>query len=705
MKKKKIETIPFLELEEGSSEKGILFIGKTICLTIDDVEHIFLEIYKNQEEGKRIPVLRYVMTHKEWGMYDPETGIWSRRGITSCDHGTGFCWYKEYNSAAIGYQERRKANILQTEEDLTRIKVFFTNTKVWDDRDWWEYFKKKENDLKHLEKKKQFERREKALQERIANTPELNEIKILEYAEDAIFHRKHMLYYKKKGKRAKICCSKCGGVYEGRFKTGESYKSQFEKHIEEPGEGSVGTCSLCGEKGWYKCQGKAKREYKQKSHIFLVDKYMEKGIVVRYIEVDKQWQLEEYCGDNGLPEMHGAYEKNEGVEIARTYFEPGKKCQTDFQKYDGYRGKNYWDDCNLYGMNSISIGKAVIHPDSWKNLKESEFQYCQLEEYCREVKEEMNILRYLECYRRIPQMEILVKMGLSAFVKEILSGNEHMIKNKKGKRLDDFLGIHKERIAMFMQQKGKVSLLRILQAEKELEEKWTQEQIWKLEELGLSKADIQFILQIMSLQKALNIIEKYAGCEYGKKCLRVQEQLRNTATTYIDYLKMRRNLGYDLTNTIYQKPRNLMEAHRNMITEQDKEKADKRIKETEEKFPDIRKNYRKLRNRYFYEDETFLIRPARSAEEIVMEGRTLHHCVGGDGYLSKHNKGVSIILMLRIKENAEIPYITVEINDTGIIQWYGMNDRKPDKENMDKWLADYVNYLKEKRELAVNKTA
>src|SRR5699024_2006844 len=98
----------------------------------------------------------------------------------------------------------------------------------------------------------------------------------------------------------------------------------------------------------------------------------------------------------------------------------------------------------------------------------------------------------------------------------------------------------------------------------------------------------------------------------------------------------------------------------------------------------IRKCYRNLRKKYFYEDENYMIRPARSAEEIVMEGRTLHHCVGGAGYLNSHNTGKTYILMLRYKKEPEIPYITVEVDAKypRIIQWYGEFDKKPDEKNM-----------------------
>ena len=172
--------------------------------------------------------------------------------------------------------------------------------------------------------------------------------------------------------------------------------------------------------------------------------------------------------------------------------------------------------------------------------------------------------------------------------------------------------------------------------------------------------------------------------------------LRNTATTYTDYLVMRQTLGYDMTNTVYLQPRNLGEAHAAMVAEQNQKEADKRMTEVAIRFPNIRINYRKLRRRYFWEDEAFLIRPARSAEEIVTEGGLLHHCVGGDNYLRKHNEGESYILFLRQQEAPEIPYITVEIDTIRhrILQWYGAHDRKPDEQRMQKWLNDYIDRLK-----------
>ena len=159
---------------------------------------------------------------------------------------------------------------------------------------------------------------------------------------------------------------------------------------------------------------------------------------------------------------------------------------------------------------------------------------------------------------------------------------------------------------------------------------------------------------------------------------------------------MRIQRGYDLNNTIYQYPRDLRAAHEQMVMESHKEEMDKRFREVAEKFPNIKHIYRELRKKYYYEDDDYIIRPARAAEEIVMEGRLLHHCVGGDNYLRKHNNRETYILMLRFKQKPKEPYITVEI-DSGrpyIKQWYGKRDTKPDKKNIDTWLDNYLEFLK-----------
>ena len=160
---------------------------------------------------------------------------------------------------------------------------------------------------------------------------------------------------------------------------------------------------------------------------------------------------------------------------------------------------------------------------------------------------------------------------------------------------------------------------------------------------------------------------------------------------------MRQQVGDDLTDSIIQCPRDLNTAHDEMVRMINDHKEELHIQAKEREFPAIRKNYRSLRKKYFWEDSAYIIRPARSAEEIIMEGRSLHHCVGGDTYLSRHNTKESIILFLRMKETPDVPYVTVEIDyKTDLIrQWYGIRDTKPDKETIEAWLNAYMRILHE----------
>lgn len=594
-------------------------------------------------------------------------------------------------------EQIRKRSILADEKDQNRIKAMCP-VKIWNEEEWWNRIYEQEDNIALAERRKaedrRYERRKQALKDREENTPELPEKKILERADLLYFQRKHFLYYKKSGSWAKIACTRCGGVSDGRWKGGDSYESQFQRRVEEPREGRYGTCPLCGERGEYKCQGKVKGGLSRTVHLFLGQKYKGTGMVLRYMEVTKNWMLGMNCGEKG-PEMFDACEELSGTEIARAYFEDGKNIQIDYHKHSYYSGEDFWDDCNLYGHANINIKAAPIMRETYREMEGTIFQYSALEQYA-DAEREVNPIKYLERYQEIPQMEMLVKLGLIGAATELVWSRYGIIQNRNAKCPDKFLGIRKERVKLLVEQRGDIGLLKMMKIEKQLGQTWTEEQLKQISETRMRREQIELALEYMSIQKLLNRIAKYAGCEYGTGRSCAEERIRQAAGTYADYMEMRVALGYDLHNTVYQQPRSLTAAHEKMILESNKGKMGKRLQEVAEKFPMIRKNYRNLRNRYFYEDGKFMIRPARSAEEIVMEGRILHHCVGGDGYLEKHNNGKTYILMLRFKEDQETPYITVEIGaeDNRIIQWYGAHDKKPDEKNMRKWLDSYITRLR-----------
>lgn len=709
MKKKAIEKIPYLTLPKVSRKKMVEYIGVTAFKVVDNQRHLFLEVYRNDKACRNVPVVRIVLNKQDYGTYFPETGAWSQSRITSNTWSNdGLIWRENDDHRWRSREDKGKENVLYSRGDLDRIKKF-TNKTVWMEESWWDFIAQWQQDINSEKYTKravrQYERRQQALKERGEQTPELPEERIAEYADRIIFKNLHYLYYKKHGARATVACTKCGGVSEGRWKPGISYESQFEKLIQEPRMGEHGTCPMCGERGKYIPQGRVKSFYRQADHVFLGQRYKETGMVFRYIEVEKAWHINLFCGEKE-PEMYNAYEEISGVEIARVYFEQGKKIQKDYQKHDPWRGEDFWDDCNLYGLANITVREARIMPETFRDMEGTFLKYSALKEF-QEAAGIIDPVDYLERYIQTPQIEMLVKMDLIYVVRQLVKCHYGIVMDVDADRIETFLGIRKERVKQLIDSRGDIDILDVMQMEKLMGQNWTTEQIEQLAEIDIDRKQLELATEHMTIQKLLNRISKYAGCEYGTGCITARERLRTVKQTYFDYLNMRKVLGYDMSNTVYLFPRYLNTAHATMVNEFNKKEADKQLMEVAVKYPLIKKHYRRLRKRFYYEDENFMIRPARNAEEIVMEGRILHHCVGGDTYLERHNKETRIILFLRTAKEPEAPYITVEIDTKSlkILQWYGAHDKKTDQKNMDRWLNAYITRLKCQRDGTLQEAA
>ena len=322
----------------------------------------------------------------------------------------------------------------------------------------------------------------------------------------------------------------------------------------------------------------------------------------------------------------------------------------------------------------------------------------------------------METYLKHPQIELFSKAGLYGIVEGLVNQSKDLNINPLATKLKDFFKIYPERVGDLIRQKGDVQYLKVYQKEKELDSRlkahrssrknpnqkekglrFTKRQVEAIKVCQLTDHLSVEFLEYTGIDRLINNIERYAGCEAAADiCSSAELHLEAVTRRYFDYINMRIQQGYDLHNSIYLFPRDLNTAHEEMLEEVNKEKIEKRNKEIALRYPDIAKNYRKLCYRYSCKTEKYLIRPARSAAEIVREGRVLHHCVGSDSYLSRHNNGKSYILFLRKLDNPEEPYITIEIQGSKIVQWYGAYDNKPNKEIIGPLLKEYAKKVKER---------
>ena len=82
-----------------------------------------------------------------------------------------------------------------------------------------------------------------------------------------------------------------------------------------------------------------------------------------------------------------------------------------------------------------------------------------------------------------------------------------------------------------------------------------------------------------------------------------------------------------------------------------------------------------------YDKQKELIRTIYGTDDIVNEGRYLHHCVGS--YVNTVIKGATKILFFRNNDNIDKPLITLEVRDGVLRQYKGRQNRRPTDTEMD----------------------
>ena len=514
------------------------------------------------------------------------------------------------------------------------------------------------------------EKKLKLKEEDLAGVPEVPEGFIQMVAE----HRRNenVMWYRKKGGRATYVCGQCGEEYELHF------RGRW-KEIEEPVRDHQEKCRKCGSISWLKPRGRTKGIYNSGNYFL----WQRQGNAL----ICRIWGEERWRWPNDP-------ERIEFYELGRAYYEPSK-LRYYTRDYLWCSEKACWICGKDYNKSRLWSGPA------YGNVKElvkgTRMEHWSMDDYMDLTHRyhSPNILNtsvwdYMDMYEifsKRPELEMMIKAGFTKMAKTIINGDSHCRLNYKAKNVADFFRIYPERVRELKAKKGDDAILDIYQAERASKTRFSAELIesiimyygeysWNLKHAWKAFGDIS---KYMTVQQAYNRVDKYYKAQKKKEWTKRSDVLLE----YRDYLKMREENGYDMTNSVFLHPKNLKKAHDEMVKEQEERKSQERIKAVEIKYPKIRKNFNRLNKKYHYEGHGMIIRPARSAGEIVLEGQLQHHCVGRDMYLNSHNAGRSFIFLLRKQGAEDKPYITIEINKNGIVQWYGAHDKKTsDKETL-----------------------
>lgn len=121
----------------------------------------------------------------------------------------------------------------------------------------------------------------------------------------------------------------------------------------------------------------------------------------------------------------------------------------------------------------------------------------------------------------------------------------------------------------------------------------------------------------------------------------------------LDYWDMAEGLGEALTERDVMWPQNLQRAHDRMRERQKAEAAEKRREAFQQRYERMKK--------YAFEDGGIFIRPCGTEEELIAEGKALHHCVAT--YAERHARGELTIFFIRRKDKPDEPWYTLNFNE------------------------------------------
>lgn len=479
------------------------------------------------------------------------------------------------------------------------------------------------------------------------------------WLEDEIFPERY-LFIKKGKKRTDFFCTACGG---------QSWRKKGWKH----GEDTI--CPKCGTS--VKAYSR-KQERTEKAPVVLLQTFGEEW-VERQFRAVCTWKT-------------GEIKKIELYEELRAIIPKGEcwgKVWYGINNDADEFAQDFWDKNPI----SKQFRSSYLYPGNLAEvLPYGELQNSGLDLLAKQgVK--LNVNKYITTFHQRTWMEYLAKAGLSRLVADVVEkygwwGNPNAIRTNAAS-VKAALKLDGNRTNRMKQLNGGLNTLEWLQYEAESEAsgkriKISQESLEYLNKKNVEKGNCEEILkELGSVNRMVNYMKKQ----------RISP--RTLTQTWRDYLRMARDEGMDTTDDIVRLPKDLKARHDQLVDLRNARQNAERMEKEKKKYAVLDKRIREHLpevKRYFWEDDTYMIIPAGKCQELMEEGRALHHCVGSsDTYMEKMAGGKSWILFLRKKAELKKPYYTIEIRmeDDKVLQYYSEFDRKPDSAKISKVLDRY----------------
>ena len=310
---------------------------------------------------------------------------------------------------------------------------------------------------------------------------------------------------------------------------------------------------------------------------------------------------------------------------------------------------------------------------NWKVLAESCMKYSQLKHYYGNL-----TMEYLHLYCKHRNLEYIMKSGYSNLLGEKYSGfwgnQKHLSVdchiNWKSNNLLKMLNLNRTEFKIL--QGNENHYINYLNWRETFPDYKPEELLAICKAFGTEHGTAEDICKItgLKLKRIASYLAENEICNHD----------------YQDYLAQCEKLQYNLHDTAINMPRNFAEMHER-LTEIIQYEGSKIIRQH---FAERLQERKKLE----FQFGNLMICQPSGMEEIIAEGRTLHHCVAG--YAERHADGKLHILFIRQAEKLDEPFYTMELTTDGIIrQVRGCRNRDPTPE-VAEFVEKYKVYIQSK---------
>lgn len=422
--------------------------------------------------------------------------------------------------------------------------------------------------------------------------------------------------------------------------------------IKHPRHNADGRCVCCRHKVTFKAMGKAGTVMTTRAIMYLLQRCKD-GFVIREFEGYRKYPKDKcrnpecvchefrrvICGKNG--------------NVLRAYWWGDYKC-TEIR----------WIPSGIRSHSWSGSSNGKVYKKTIPNLAKNELSQTGLVDmlYCSDA---FDPEKYLVTLKTVPKLEQMSKAALPRLVHECMYEYYNVynrINPTEEHSLTKMLGIDSQELKRLRQSDGGWRFLNWLQYEKITRKSIPDDVIRWFSNEKVLPDDLNFIRNKMSMVQ----IKNYMHRQMSESGMKSQE----TLTTWADYLSMAKRFKMDTDDEIIFRARKLRQRHDELVERCNGDKSLAiQVGEILKKYPCVEDVCQSLKGKYEYADKEYTVVVPSCIEDIILEGRNLHHCLSGsDRYWDRIERREAYLLFLRKTSKIDKSYYTLEIEPDGTVR-------------------------------------